>query len=119
MIGKIGIEKLSVMAIVGVFAYERNDKQELIVDLKVETDITACVASDSFRDALDYVALAKVCQTVASENAFHLIESYAAAVVRELSSRFPISWVKIKVLKPKALEPAAAFVEMEQFISKE
>lgn len=114
MLGKIGIEKLKVMSVIGVHAHERNDKQILLIDLKVETDLSACAASDSFSDTLDYVALKETCEEVASTHSFCLLESFAAAVVKALQVKFSFSRLWVKVSKPEAIENAeSAFIEIE------
>lgn len=113
MISSIGIEKLKVMTVIGVHGNERKGKQELLIDLKVETDISKCVSTDALTDALDYVSLKFTCEDIANTHSFKLIESFAAAILRALQAKFPLSQIRIKVLKPKAIEDALAFVEIE------
>lgn len=114
MFGKIGIEKLSVMTVIGVYPFERKERRELIIDLKVKVELTACIKSDAIADALNYELLAFECQKIGEETSFNLIESYAAKVVGAIKERFPVSWVWIRVKKPDALpNTTCAFVELE------
>lgn len=117
MIATIGIEKLSVMSLIGVFAHERVGAQELFIDLKAEFDVSKCVLSDSVSDALNYDLLADRCREIAEKTSFNLIESFASAIIENLSVEFPISHIWVRVSKPKALKNAIfAFVEMEKRI---
>lgn len=114
MLGKIGIEKLQVFTVIGVHREERSDKQELLIDLKIETDLSACVAHDSIHDALNYEDLKMLCEEIANKYSFHLIESFAATILKALQLQYPQSSIWIKVVKPAALENASsAFIEIE------
>ena len=114
MLGIIGIEKLKVLTVIGVHAEERTDQQELLIDLKVKTDISSSVENDSIHDALNYEDLKQVCEEVAGGFSFQLIESFAVAILKAVQAKYPLSHIWIRVLKPKALPNAnGAFVEIE------
>lgn len=116
MLGIIGIKQLQVLCVIGVYPHERTIEQTLYIDLKVEADLKACALSDSLQDTVNYEALAEACRDIAKSGAFHLIETYAAHVLEQLCSRFPITWASITVHKPGALSEAeATFVELEHF----
>ena len=115
MIATIGIEKLSVMTLIGVFSHERVAPQELLIDIKAEFDVSKCVLSDSVLDALNYDLLAERCQEIACNTSYNLIESFAFAIIENLSTEFPISHIWVRVSKPNAIVHAkTAFVEMEK-----
>lgn len=115
MIATIGIEKLSVMALIGVFAHERSGAQELFIDLRAECDVSRCVESDAVSDALNYDLLADRCREIADKTSFNLIESFASAILDGISAEFPISHIWVRVSKPNALKNATfAYVEMEK-----
>lgn len=115
MIATIGIEKLSVMSLIGVFAHERVGAQELLIDIKADFDVSKCIVSDSVSDALNYDLLAERCRELAEKTSFNLIESFASAIIDDLRAKFPISRIWVRVSKPNALKQATyAFVEMEK-----
>lgn len=115
MIATIGIEKLSVMALIGVFAHERVGAQELFIDIKAEFDVSKCIETDSVSDALNYDALANRCRELADKTSFNLIESFASTLIDVLSAEFPITHIWVRVSKPNALKNAMfAYVEMEK-----
>jgi 7,8-dihydroneopterin aldolase/epimerase/oxygenase len=112
MIGIIGIEKLEVSCVVGAYPHERTQEQILFIDLKIEADLSLCIASDCLQDAIDYAQLAEACRVV-GKRSFYLIEAFAAAVIAYISVQFPVIWIWVKVCKPAALARAEAFVELE------
>lgn len=115
MLATIGIEKLSVMALIGIFEHERKGVQELLIDIKLECDIGNCLKSDAIGDAMNYALLADRCQEFASQTSFNLIESFASALLDDLLSQFPISRLWIRVSKPNALKNAKfPYVEVEK-----
>lgn len=115
MLGTVGFEELRVQCLVGVYPHERVSEQTLIIDLKVEGDLSGCIKSDSLHDALDYAKLVDLCKKVANENRFHLIEAYAHAILEEVLAQFSASTAWIKIRKPGALpEAKCAFVELER-----
>lgn len=113
MIGLIGIERLSVMAVIGVLPHERGRLQELYIDLKVKYNLEMAATSDKLSDTLSYADLAEVCQRIARETSFHLVEAFAKALLETIKASFPVSWVWIKISKPSALENATAYIEIE------
>lgn len=115
MIATIGIEKLSVMALIGVFEHERKGTQELLIDIRAKFDVSKCIVSDSVSDALNYDLLAERCKEIAANTSFNLIESFTAVILDDLCSKFPISYLWVRVSKPNALKNAAyPYVEMEK-----
>lgn len=113
--GTIGFEQFKVQCIIGAYGHERKQVQEIRVDLGVEIDFASAAASDALADALNYVQLAEVCERIAVEGQYHLLEAYAAAVMDELFATYPIRRAKIRVRKAKAIAAAeCAFVELEQ-----
>ena len=114
--GMIGFEGLKICCIIGTEAYERENEQEIYVDLKVKADLLPAARSDDLKQALDYTQLAEICKQCAQNNYF-LLEAYAAAVLQEVTGRFQVEWVGISVRKPKAIPGAeAAFVELSNHI---
>lgn len=114
MIGLIGIERLSVMAVIGVLPHERGRLQEIFIDLKVRVNLETAASSDMLSDTLSYADLAEACQRIARETSFYLVESFAKTLLETIKTSFPVSWVWIKISKPSAIEHAtSAYIEIE------
>lgn len=113
--GTIGFEQFKIQCIIGVYGHERQQPQEICVDLSVEVDFASAAASDVLADALNYVQLAELCESMAVEGRYQLLEAYAAAVLDKLVAAYPIRRAKMRVRKAKAIVAAkCAFVELER-----
>jgi dihydroneopterin aldolase len=113
MSGIIGFKGLAVSCVIGTEPHERMHEQELIIDLKVEADLSKVVASGRLEDTINYVSLAQICKEMAVKGRYLLIEKFAADVLQEISEQFPAKSVWIRVKKPLAISAAeCAFVEL-------
>lgn len=113
MKGTVGFKDHQITCIIGVCKEERTLPQNLYVDLRVIADLSRCTETDSLGDAIDYVALARLCTELAEVNQYRLIETFAAEVIKQLHLRFAIEKAWIKIKKPNGLLSADfAFVEL-------
>ena len=115
MKGKIGFDDLRIDCIIGDLPEERECEQAVYVDLRVVSDFSACAKTDHVNETIDYVALAELCRSLAVQNRYHLLETFAVEIIQLLLAREEIDSVWIRVKKPKGL-PAAKFsvIELEQ-----
>ncbi len=101
------IEKLRIPATIGAWEWEHRIKQNLIVDIEMECDFQQAAQSDSIEHAINYKdAASKVYDYVAESN-FKLLETVAHKIAALLLEEFPITWCRVKVSKPQAVEKAA------------
>lgn len=113
MLGIIGIEHHRVQCVIGIYAIERAQSQEIFIDLKVESEFSKCVKTDSVEDTISYVDLAAICTQLAHEKQYQLLETYASDVLKTLLDRFKINWAWIKIKKPAAIPTAMhGYVEL-------
>ncbi|WP_068315579.1 dihydroneopterin aldolase [Polycladidibacter hongkongensis] len=99
---------LSFFANHGLFEEEARLGQRFIVDLKCELDLSAASKSDKYEDTVCYGSLAKLVESVVTNNRFNLIERLAGAIceaVLDYDSR--IERVSITLHKPSAPVPVA------------
>ena len=59
MSDRIFIRDLRLRTIIGVHDRERERPQEILLNLELETDLTAAAHSDALEDGIDYRALAE------------------------------------------------------------
>jgi dihydroneopterin aldolase len=102
----IYINELRVQAIIGVFAWERQLKQTLVIDLELGTDIRAAAASDALTHTLDYRAIARRSVQFIEASRFQLVEALAERLAELLRSEFSIPWLRLTVHKPGAVRGA-------------
>lgn len=109
MADSVLIEGLEVETVVGVYDWERQINQRLLVDLDMAWDNRIPGVSDDVGDALDYAA---VCERVVSclqALKPQLLEHGAEVLATDLQATFGITWLRLTVRKPGAV-PAAQSV---------
>lgn len=100
---RIIINGLSARCVIGVSEEERREKQDVEVNVAVETDIREAAKSDRFADALDYRALKKKIVNLVENSRYTLLESLAEAVAEACLEDKKASGVQVRVEKPSAL----------------
>jgi 7,8-dihydroneopterin aldolase/epimerase/oxygenase len=100
---KIFIHALKTEAIIGIFDWERQVKQTVIVDIEFSADIRKAALSDSIDDTLNYKRVAKRLSAFVEESKFHLVETLAEHVAMLILEDFGITWVRISLSKPGAI----------------
>ena len=112
----VSVKDLSVAAVIGVHAWERDVEQTLLVsvDMVPETSVRKAAASDDLADALDYSAVAETIAAVLREGRFRLIETAAERVAGRLLADFPLSWLRLELRKPIAAGAYTAMITVER-----
>ncbi|MFK8042231.1 dihydroneopterin aldolase [Congregibacter sp.] len=100
------IRGLKLPTIIGVYGWEREVRQELLVDLEMAWDIAPAGASDDVTDALDYSAVATRLREFAAESSFELIEKMATELAELVMREFSVPWLRLRVCKPGAVTEA-------------
>jgi len=100
---KIFIHALKTETIVGIFDWERQVKQTVIMDIEFSADIRKAAISDSIDDTLNYKAVAKRVLACVEESSFHLVETLAEHVAMLVLEEFGVSWVSLALSKPGAI----------------
>ena len=100
---KIFIHALKTEAIIGIFDWERQVKQTVIVDIDISSDVRKAALSDSIDDTLNYKRVAKRVLTFVEVSQFHLVETLAEHIAMLLLEDFGIAWVRLSLSKPGAI----------------
>lgn len=103
---RIFIEGLQVEALIGVYDWERDTPQPLLIDLELHTNLQTAADSDQVADTVDYAKVAGLLQLVASQSQFELLEALAQKMIIEVMQRFSVAKVCIKLSKPNILDNA-------------
>lgn len=111
MIGTVGIKNLRIPALIGCYDVEKGRKQELIISLKGNYDISEILKNmhlkdtgeyEHLGDAIDYCALKELCEKTLKES-FPLVEMLAYKLQQNILAKFPeFLTLKVKVKKPHA-----------------
>jgi 7,8-dihydroneopterin aldolase/epimerase/oxygenase len=98
-VNTIFVQELRVETRIGVYAWERQLRQTLVIDLELAIPSAKAFASDDFADALDYAAVVKRVQIFATDHPHKLLERFAEALADVLRTEFGSPWVKVSVAK--------------------
>ena len=100
---KIFIHALKTETIVGIFDWERQVKQTVVMDIEFSADIRKAATSDSIDDTLNYKGVAKRVLAFVDDSSFHLVETLAEHVAMLILEEFGVSWVSVILSKPGAI----------------
>jgi 7,8-dihydroneopterin aldolase/epimerase/oxygenase len=99
------IHGLTVTTRIGVYGWEQQIAQRLLIDITIFADFRAC--DDQLAKTIDYD---KLCQQVThyiESQAFQLIETVADGVAQLIKTEFNIEQLTVSVSKPHAIKNAA------------
>lgn len=117
---KVVIECLEVISSVGVYAWERQIRQKLLLDIEMGWDNRTGARSDDVRHCLDYTKASEAVIRHLSTGHFALLERIAEEVAQLLISEFNTPWVRVKVSKPGAIVQAKqAGVVIERYANQQ
>ncbi len=100
---RIVIRDLLVRCIIGTDAYERQEKQDILVHITMYADLRRAGRTDMLEDTVDYKVLKKRILRMAENSQFRLIEALAQRVADECLEDDRVRCVNVVVEKPGAL----------------
>ena len=100
------IEGLTVETVIGVFDWEREIQQRLIIDLELYTDISKAASTDNLQDTLDYKAISDAAIAFAENSEYQLIEALAEDLASLILADFSVRKLGLRVSKPGAVPEA-------------
>lgn len=104
---RVLIEGLTVFTTIGVYDWEKNLKQKLILDLEMAWNNQPAGKSDDVSLCLDYFLVSKSITSFIENHQFELIETVAELVAERVINEFSVKWINIKVSKPDAIANAS------------
>jgi len=100
---QIAIKDLLVRAIIGINDDERENLQDVIVNLVLDTDTRSAAQSDRIEDAVNYRSLTKDVIELVEGSRFFLVETMAQEIARVCLADARVERVQVRVEKPGAL----------------
>jgi dihydroneopterin aldolase len=100
---KIFIHALKTEAIIGIFDWERQVKQTVLVDLEFSADIRKAALTDSIEDTSNYKRVAKRVLAFIEASQFHLVETLSEQIAMLILEEFGVAWVRVALSKPGAV----------------
>lgn len=112
---KVLIEQLVIDAYIGVYDWEHDAPQPLVFDIEMAWDNKPAAATDDIALALDYDKVSQALQKLVQDRPRQLIETITEEAAALIQTDFKVSWVRVKVGKPKAVAAAQTVaVEIER-----
>ena len=112
---KIFLHGMKAQTIIGVYEWERQQKQTVLLDLEIslpERDVN----SDEVATTVNYAEVCQAIRTSLSECEFQLLERLAEHIAQLVLTDFQAAAVKIRVIKQGILPDVNAVgIEVERF----
>ncbi len=99
----VEIHDLLVRTVIGINDWERKDRQDVLINIRMFTDTRAAGRSDNIEDALNYRDVAKRVIALTETSQFYLVERLAEEIARICVQEFGVPRVQVRVEKPGAL----------------
>lgn len=106
MSDKIFLRDLQIETIIGIYDWEREQKQTVSIDLTMPGDIRRAAASDAIDATLNYKKVAKRVIAFTEASSFQLVETLAESIAGICTDEFDMAWVEVRINKPGAIRGA-------------
>lgn len=112
---KIRVKNLLIRTYIGFNPEELVNKQDVIINLEIETDIPAhAMEADEPIDIFDYKKITKKIIALVQDGQFKLLEVLTQKILDLIMADEKVKWAKVEVDKPHALRFAESVsMEME------
>ena len=103
MSDKILIQDLLIRGIIGIHDWEREKKQDILINIEMEADCQPAGLSDDFQDAVDYRAVTKSVIALVENSEFYLVERMAEEIAQICLGDSRVLLARVRVEKPGAV----------------
>ncbi|RUM53684.1 MAG: dihydroneopterin aldolase [Methylococcus sp.] len=103
----IFLRGLQIETIIGIYAWERETRQTVILDIEMGCDIRNAGKTDSIDHALDYKAVSKHLISFVAQSEFFLVEKLAEEIASTLLNNFKVPWLRLTLNKKGAIRGAS------------
>ena len=100
---RIHIRDLLLRCIIGVRDWEREARQNVLMNITLHADLGAACRTDDIAETVDYVSIKKRVIDLVEGSSFQLVEALAEAVARACLEDPMVQRVDVVVEKPGAL----------------
>ena len=100
---KVIIKDLLARGIIGINDWEREKKQEILINIELYSDLTQAGKSDSISDCVNYRSISKKVLQHAESAARYTVEALAADIAEICLEQDRVKKVLVRVEKPGAV----------------
>ncbi len=104
---KVFLTALRTTPVIGIYDWEREIRQNVIIDLVMATDISRAAKTDDIQYTLNYKSISDRVVEFTNDSSFGLIETLAETIANIVINEFSVPWVQVTVHKPDAIEVAS------------
>ena len=98
---------LEIETIIGIYDWERETKQTVVLDIEMAFDIQKAAKTDDIQYTLDYKTVSKRIIALVEASQFFLVEKLISEVADIIRNEFNVPWVKITLNKKGAIRGAS------------
>lgn len=106
MMDIVFLRDLHIDTVIGIYDWERNIQQTVILDIEMSSDVAKAAATDQIEDALNYKSVAKRMIQFVGESKFLLVETLAERCAEIIREEFDVAWLRLSVNKKGAVNGA-------------
>lgn len=99
----ITIKNLKVKTIIGTNSYERENKQEIIINIDFTYDDSIASTSDNLKDAVNYKEIENTVKAFCENSQFYLLERLSTSLIDLIMENRVIIETAVQIEKPNAL----------------
>ncbi len=99
----IQIRDLALKAVIGIETREREEAQEVLINLTIEYNALEAARSDDIKDAVDYKAVEQAVVDLVGSSRFNLVERMAAEILKVVTVDPRVDFASVTIDKPQAL----------------
>jgi 7,8-dihydroneopterin aldolase/epimerase/oxygenase len=100
------VRGLEVKTVIGVYDWEREIKQPVVVDLDMGCDFSDAAKTDEHQYVLDYKVVCVRVTEFIEKSKLQLLEAMAEEIAKLIRKEFNVPWVRVRVGKPAAITGA-------------
>lgn len=97
------LHDLQADCIIGIWDWERQTRQTIVVDIDMGVDIRRAAAHDAIDYAVNYKAVTQGITGFIGASQYALLETLAEEVARLVLQEFPVLWVRLRMVKRGAM----------------
>lgn len=102
----IFLRGLEATTIIGIYDWERETKQTIVLDIDMAFDIKKAAETDDIVHTLDYKAVSERIVSFVEQTEFYLVEKLIEEIANIILKEFNTPWVKIMLNKRGAISRA-------------
>ncbi len=101
--GTISVKNLRLKTIIGFNPSERIEKQEVLINYRIEFDSTTAEKTDNVEDTIDYKKINKQIIAIVENSSYNLLEALTRNILESITKNPATQYAMVEVDKPGAL----------------